>query len=86
MANSNPPRTDVNLSRQAPRRSGAAMLRHEAETVQFLALVECRRPGLAALLAFARSRTILLGLVACTWALGSGQFSLQSLTALFKSL
>lgn len=89
MADSNQSGTEI--GQRAPKRSlgrrNAAMSRHEAETLQFLALVESRRPVLAALLAFARSPTVFLLLaLGGGWLLGGGRLVLQALATLMRSL
>ena len=87
MADSQSP-TDIKRarSRRALGRRSAAMSRHEAETLQFLALVDSRRPGLAALLAFVRSPTFFLILaIGSALLFGGGQLPLASIAALMKS-
>lgn len=87
MADSQSP-TDIKRarSRRALGGRGTAMSRHEAETLQFLALVDSRRPGLAALLAFVRSPAFFL-ILALGGALifGGGQLPLTSIAPLMKS-
>lgn len=73
-------------SRRSLRRRPEPMSRHEAETLQVLALVDAGRSGLAALVAIIRSLALPVGIVAGGLLLDGGHLPARAVSSLLGLL